>query len=151
MDTNTRIIGKGHPEEIYTVPSPGQLRGEAPAVVLIDPLYAKNCASVMRTCAAYGIGQLWWTGNRVTLELERAGRWPREERDRYRGWLLAGYQEVVPIDEQLLADISWFLRLRILYVYLDRLMLFGATPTAEQQATLNELRRSVHERFEWDR
>jgi hypothetical protein len=43
------------------------------------------------------------------------------------------------------------LRLRILYVYLDRLMLFGATPTAKQQAILHDLRHNVHERFDWDR
>ena len=65
--------------------------------------------------------------------------------------MLAGYQEISPIDDRLLAETGWFLRLRILYVYLDRLMLFGAAPTDEQQATLHELRRNVHEQFEWDR
>jgi len=34
MDTDTRIISKGHREAIYTVPSPGQLRGEAPQEAL---------------------------------------------------------------------------------------------------------------------
>jgi tRNA(Leu) C34 or U34 (ribose-2'-O)-methylase TrmL len=84
---NTRITGKGNPEPIYTVPAEGKLVGVTPAVVLVDPLYAKNCASVLRTCAAYGIGQLWWTGERVRLELDRAGRWPREER-------MKGYKSV---------------------------------------------------------
>lgn len=77
---NSRIIGKGQSEPIYTVPAEGKMLGIAPAIVLVDPLYAKNCASVLRTCAAYGIEQLWWTGERVRLELDRAGRWPREER-----------------------------------------------------------------------
>src|SRR5262245_25863265 len=66
---NTHIIGKGNPEPIYTVPAQGKMVGAAPAIVLVDPLYAKNCASVLRTCAAYGIEQLWWTGERVRLEL----------------------------------------------------------------------------------
>jgi Ser/Thr protein kinase RdoA (MazF antagonist) len=92
-----------------------------------------------------------WYISDLAISLSTLRRWPRDERDRYRDWLLAGYQEVFPIDDQLLASISWFLRLRILYVYLDRLMLFGATPTAKQQAILHDLRRNVHERFDWDR
>jgi Ser/Thr protein kinase RdoA (MazF antagonist) len=90
-----------------------------------------------------------WYISDLAIALSTLRRWPSDERDRYRDWLLAGYQEVFPIDGELLANISWFFRLRILYVYLDRLMLFGPTPTAEQQATLHELRRNVHERFEW--
>ena len=84
---NTVIHGKGEPVPIYTVPIQGKHHGEPPAIVLVDPLYAKNAASVMRTCAAYGIGQLWWTGDRITLELDHAGRWPREER-------MKGYRSV---------------------------------------------------------
>jgi Ser/Thr protein kinase RdoA (MazF antagonist) len=92
-----------------------------------------------------------WYISDLAIALSTLRRYPRHERDRYRDWLLSSYQEVSPIDQQLLADISWFLRLRILYVYLDRLMLFGPSPTAEQQATLGELRRNVHERYEWAR
>src|SRR5688572_1625794 len=84
---NSMIHGKGEPVPLYTVPTDGQMVGEPPAVVLCDPLYAKNAASAMRTCSAYGIGQLWWTGERVTLELKRQGRWPREER-------IKGYRSV---------------------------------------------------------
>ena len=90
-----------------------------------------------------------WYISDLAIALSTLRRWPRDERDRYRDWLLAGYQEIFPIDHQLLANISWFIRLRILYVYLDRLLLFGSDPTVEQRATLCELRWNVHERFEW--
>jgi Ser/Thr protein kinase RdoA (MazF antagonist) len=92
-----------------------------------------------------------WYVSDIAISLSTLRRYPRAERDRCRNWLLAGYQEIFPIDRELLAGISWFIRLRILYVYLDRLTLFGPAPTAEQQATLRELRRNVHERFEWER
>jgi Ser/Thr protein kinase RdoA (MazF antagonist) len=91
-----------------------------------------------------------WYISDIAISLSTLRRYPRDERDRYRYWMLAGYQEIYPIDLGLLADISWFIRLRILYVYLDRLMLFGASPTAEQQATLRELRRNVHEQLDWE-
>jgi tRNA(Leu) C34 or U34 (ribose-2'-O)-methylase TrmL len=84
---NTKITGKGEPVGIYTVPLEGQHRGADVAVVLCDPLYAKNAASAMRTCAAYGVTQLWWTGERLSLELKDRGRWPREER-------MKGYKSV---------------------------------------------------------
>ena len=84
---NTTITGKGEPIGIYTVPTEGAHRGADLAVVLCDPVYAKNAASAMRTCAAYGVTQLWWTGDRITLELKGKGRWPREER-------MKGYKSV---------------------------------------------------------
>ena len=92
-----------------------------------------------------------WYISDLAIALSTLRRWPRDERDRYRDWLLAGYQEIYPIDPGLLANLDWFIRLRILYVYLDRLLLFGPAPTPEQQQTLSELRASVHERFTWDR
>jgi Ser/Thr protein kinase RdoA (MazF antagonist) len=92
-----------------------------------------------------------WYISDLAIALSTLRRWPCDERCRYRDWLLDGYQEVFPIDEKLLSNLDRFLRLRILYVYLDRLMLFGSTPTPAQQATLDELRKSVHEPFEWNR
>lgn len=54
--------------------------GKAPAVVGIDTKYGRNAAGMLRCCSAYGIGQLWLTGNRWAEEFDRRGRLPREER-----------------------------------------------------------------------
>jgi len=45
--------------------------------------------------------------------------------------------------------LSTFLQLRVLYVYLSRLVLFGDAPTAEQRETLAQLRALVLERVTW--
>jgi Ser/Thr protein kinase RdoA (MazF antagonist) len=90
-----------------------------------------------------------WYISDLAIALSTLRRLPHDERQRNRDWLLAGYQEVYPIQPGLLAEIDWFIRLRILYVYLDRLMLFGPNPSAEQQQTLSQLRANVHQRFRW--
>jgi hypothetical protein len=41
------------------------------------------------------------------------------------------------------------LQLRVLYVYLSRLVLFGDASTAEQRGTLAQLRGLVLERVSW--
>lgn len=70
------------------IATPGM--GIAPAVVMYDTKYAKNAARALRNCSAYGVGQLWITGDRWTDEwVGRKGkpRPPREER-------MKGYAEV---------------------------------------------------------
>jgi tRNA(Leu) C34 or U34 (ribose-2'-O)-methylase TrmL len=54
--------------------------GIAPAVILIDPKYGHNAASALRSCAAFGVGQLWITGDRVLEEWRGRVRLHREER-----------------------------------------------------------------------
>jgi tRNA(Leu) C34 or U34 (ribose-2'-O)-methylase TrmL len=56
--------------------------GKTPAVILINPRYARNVAEAIRACSCLGIPQLWVTGNRVQDELSASGkkRLPREER-----------------------------------------------------------------------
>lgn len=54
--------------------------GVASAVILIDPKYGHNAASALRSCAAFGIGQLWITGDRVLDQWAGRGRLHREER-----------------------------------------------------------------------
>lgn len=81
-----------------------------------------------------------WYISDLAIALSTLRRLPRNERERYRSWLLAGYAEVEPIEPALLAQLDQFIRLRIFYVYLDRLMLFGPSPTEEQRQTLAELR-----------
>jgi tRNA(Leu) C34 or U34 (ribose-2'-O)-methylase TrmL len=61
--------------------------GRLPAVVLINPKYPHNVGAAVRAASCYGIGQVWFTGDRVQLIGERRFRLPREERMR-------GYQEV---------------------------------------------------------
>jgi|SRR5579859_3532259 len=61
--------------------------GTPPAVVLIDPKFPHNVGAAVRAASCYGIGQVWFTGDRVQLVGERRYRLPREERMR-------GYQEV---------------------------------------------------------
>lgn len=64
--------------------------GVPPAVVMYDTKYAKNASRAMRNCSAFGVEQLWITGDRWTQEwVGRKGkpRPPREER-------MKGYQSV---------------------------------------------------------
>ena len=61
--------------------------GRAPAVVLVDPKFPHNVGAAVRAASCYGVGQVWFTGDRVQLIGERRYRLPREERMR-------GYQEV---------------------------------------------------------
>ncbi len=55
-------------------------RGRPPAVALIDPKYPHNVGAALRACSCWGVGQLWWTGRRVALDVARGQRLPREER-----------------------------------------------------------------------
>jgi tRNA(Leu) C34 or U34 (ribose-2'-O)-methylase TrmL len=59
----------------------------APAIVLINPKYADNVAKVVRLASCYGLGQVWWTGDRVDLDVAGKRRLPREER-------MKGYRDV---------------------------------------------------------
>jgi tRNA(Leu) C34 or U34 (ribose-2'-O)-methylase TrmL len=57
--------------------------GTAPAVVMINTKFAVNAARALRNCAAYGVGQLWITGDRWAegwVSPKGKPRPPREER-----------------------------------------------------------------------
>jgi tRNA(Leu) C34 or U34 (ribose-2'-O)-methylase TrmL len=69
-----KIVGKDHPKV-----------GLPPAVVLYNPKYPRNVGAVVRAASCYGVGQVWFTGNR--FKIEEGERLPREERMR-------GYQDV---------------------------------------------------------
>lgn len=51
--------------------------------MLFDPKRAPNVGNAIRACAAFGIGQLWYYGERAESEWESARRIPREERARW--------------------------------------------------------------------
>jgi tRNA(Leu) C34 or U34 (ribose-2'-O)-methylase TrmL len=52
----------------------------APAIVLYEPKYPHNVGQVVRLASAYGIGQVWYSGDRIREAL--GARLPREERMR---------------------------------------------------------------------
>jgi tRNA(Leu) C34 or U34 (ribose-2'-O)-methylase TrmL len=62
-------------------------RGEPPAIALIDPKYPHNVGMVVRLASCYGLRQVWFTGDRVSLNPARGERLPREER-------MKGYRDV---------------------------------------------------------
>jgi hypothetical protein len=67
--------------------------GTAPAVAICNPKYARNIAGALRACACYGIRQLWWSGDRVTLDVAKGQRLPREER-------MKGYRNVEMVRDE---------------------------------------------------
>lgn len=56
--------------------------GKVPAVVLTNPKFAHNVGMVVRLASCYGMPQVWFTEDRVRLDIERRKRVPREERMR---------------------------------------------------------------------
>lgn len=50
------------------------------AILLINPKYPHNVAETIRACAAYGVPDLRFTGNRLDAALAGLSRIPREER-----------------------------------------------------------------------
>jgi hypothetical protein len=60
--------------------------GVAPAIILTNPKYPNNVGMVLRLASSYGIKQVWFTGDRVKIDL-KGKRLPREER-------MKGYGEV---------------------------------------------------------
>jgi tRNA(Leu) C34 or U34 (ribose-2'-O)-methylase TrmL len=80
------LTGKGDSSiEVEPLTDPKRYRGEAPAVVLIDPQFAHNVGNAVRACSCWGIRQLWWTGDSFTVA--KGERLPREER-------MKGYRRV---------------------------------------------------------
>lgn len=65
--------------------------GIAPAVALCNPKFPRNVGTIRRLCSCFGIGQLWYTGNRVPIEGDGKYRLPREER-------MKGYNDVEVIN-----------------------------------------------------
>jgi tRNA C32,U32 (ribose-2'-O)-methylase TrmJ len=61
--------------------------GSAPAVALVNPKYPHNVGAAVRAAACFGIGQVWFSGDRVSLTSGKRRRLPREER-------MKGYRDV---------------------------------------------------------
>lgn len=60
----------------------------APDVGLVVPKFPHNVGAAVRAASCYGIGQVWFGGDRVRLNASKGYRLPREERMR-------GYKDVV--------------------------------------------------------
>jgi tRNA(Leu) C34 or U34 (ribose-2'-O)-methylase TrmL len=67
--------------------------GRPPALALIDPKYPHNVGMVVRLASCYGFRQVWFTGDRVSLDPVGGGRLPREER-------MKGYRDVEVIHHE---------------------------------------------------
>lgn len=61
--------------------------GEVPSVALWNPKYAHNVGAALRAASCFGFEQVWFTGNRVSLDVGKGERLPREER-------MKGYKDV---------------------------------------------------------
>lgn len=61
--------------------------GRCPAVALVNPRFPHNVGSAVRAASCFGIGQVWFTGDRITMALDQKRRLPREER-------MKGYRDV---------------------------------------------------------
>jgi tRNA(Leu) C34 or U34 (ribose-2'-O)-methylase TrmL len=62
-------------------------KGITPAVLLVNPKFDHNVGMVVRAASCYRVPQVWWTGNRVSLDVAKGERLPREER-------MKGYRDV---------------------------------------------------------
>jgi tRNA(Leu) C34 or U34 (ribose-2'-O)-methylase TrmL len=68
-------------KEYETVGKNMPAQGITPSIALINPKYAHNVGQVVRAAAGFGVKQVWFTGNRVSLTSEKGRpRLPREER-----------------------------------------------------------------------
>ena len=54
--------------------------GVAPAIILVNPKFPHNVGAAVRAASCFGVRQVWYTGDRVAMELEKTKRLPREER-----------------------------------------------------------------------
>lgn len=79
------LRGVGDPVQLDSVLGvPKKIIPKTPAVILMDPRDGYNVGNVQRACSNWGVEQLWWTGNRVSVDFEGGERLPREER--MKGW-----------------------------------------------------------------
>lgn len=57
-----------------------EVMGQVPAIILNNPKYPRNVAGILRAASCFGISQVWYTGDRVSLDTDKEHRLPREER-----------------------------------------------------------------------
>jgi tRNA(Leu) C34 or U34 (ribose-2'-O)-methylase TrmL len=69
-------------------------------ILLINPKFARNVGTALRAASCFGADSVFWTGTRVSLDVGKGERLPREERMRqYRGQVhLERLETVRPVD-----------------------------------------------------
>lgn len=69
-------------------------------VLLINPKFARNVGTALRAASCFGADGVFWTGSRVSLDVPKGERLPREERMRnYRGQVhLEQLDTIRPLD-----------------------------------------------------
>ena len=65
--------------------------GVTPSIILENPRFAFNVGMAVRIASCYGLKQVWFTGDRVRLDIDAKKRLPREER-------IKGYRDVEMIN-----------------------------------------------------
>lgn len=88
-----------------------------------------------------------WFVSDVAIALTTFRKTP--EREEIKRELLAGYREVKALPDKLEELIPIFVRLRTMYVYLDRLYWFGDEPNEKQREILAGLAERVRTKAEW--
>lgn len=68
----------GAADQIYVAGRNARPVGVAPAVLLCDPKFSRNVGGALRAASCFGISQVWFSGNRVSLTRGKgANRLPR--------------------------------------------------------------------------
>ena len=82
---STLSTSKNTKPEIYGKNS--KQLGRTPAIALVNPRFPHNVGAAVRASSCFGVNQVWFTGDRMSLDLEKRRRLPREER-------MKGYKDV---------------------------------------------------------
>lgn len=85
----------------------------------------------------------------IAVAMSQALRQSDDQKAWFRRHFLAGYAREFAPGLELIEQLDWFLRLRMLELYLSRLWWFGPKPTPEEQAVLTRLRADVHRPVSW--
>lgn len=51
--------------------SKGYTEAVVPAIALVNPKYPHNVAAALRAASCFGMKQVWFSGDRVALEIEQ--------------------------------------------------------------------------------
>lgn len=106
-----------------------------------------NPATKKITAIDFGNCCYHWYLADVAISLSTVRR--KSNRDDIRSWILSGYTEYMDLPDDHEGLIDLFIRLRVIYVYLDRLHGFGSAPSSSQAAELHSLKERVHAQKGW--
>ncbi|MES3037907.1 MAG: phosphotransferase [Bdellovibrionota bacterium] len=74
----------------------------------------------------------------------------KENKEKIKSLILSGYCETESLPGNYEELLDLFIKLRVLYVYLDRLFRFGPIPTADERKLLLTLKERVHSNEGWE-